>query len=141
MFAEYGFFNTQVGPESSGSADGLEYFRRIKDKGPSILYVPDVIAYHCLGDREITRESMLQRYRRVGYSLILAGVDRRNSIARIVWLECKIMVRYFKSLVFALTGNQSRKFKQQKKIAFYQGKIKGINSLVRSGVSSDGSQT
>jgi len=93
--------------------------------------VPDVIVYHCLLPENITKEALLRRYGSMGYSVVLAGIDPRNTGADIVRLGAKICFRFIRSLFFGLLRNEGKKFKQQKRIAFYKGKIKGIRSFAR----------
>jgi glycosyltransferase involved in cell wall biosynthesis len=136
VFRKYGFFDVRLGPGASGSAEDLEFFRRIRKEDLKILYVPDVIVYHCLLPENITKEALFKRYWSMGYSVILAGIDPRNKSTDIVRLCVKIVIRSIKSLLFGLLGNEAKKFKQQKRVALYKGKIKGIRSFPRDEVRS-----
>jgi len=131
VFKKYGYFDVRLGPGASGSAEDLEFYKRMKKHGLKILYVPDVIAYHCLLPENTTKAALLKRYRSMGYSVVIAGIDSGNTAGHILKHCVKLVSRYIKLFLYSFLRNETKKFKQQKRIALYKGKIRGIRSFAR----------
>lgn len=131
VFEKYGFFDVRLGPGAAGSAEDLEFFRRIENEGLHILYVPDVVVYHRIIKERLTKEALLDRYYKMGCGIMVSGIDSGNTHVEIIRLVWKILARSVKSFFYGLARSEIKKFKQMKKIALYKGKIRGIRSLAR----------
>jgi GT2 family glycosyltransferase len=131
VFEKYGFFDVRLGPGAAGAAEDLEFFRRMKNRGLTILYIPDVEVRHHISSERVTKSALFERSRAIGYSLTFSGIDPHHTLAHIPRLMSKIMLRFIKALLFRITRNEAREFKQRKKIACYKGKIMGIKNHAR----------
>ncbi len=131
VFEKYGYFDVRLGPGAAGSAEDLEFFKRIENEGLHIAYVPDVVVYHRIAKERLTKEALLDRYYKMGCGIMVSGIGSGHTHVEMIRLIWKILARSVKALFYGLARSEVKKFKQMKKIALYKGKIKGIRSLAR----------
>ena len=124
VFKEFGLFDTRFGPGASGSAEDVEFFRRLKGTGIKLLYVPGALVYHHLSQERFDRKALIDRYNKMGYSITLLENDHDGAFSRILKLHWKIAARFLKWAIYHLAKDEARNYRQQRKIAYYKGKIR-----------------
>jgi GT2 family glycosyltransferase len=140
VFDRYGLFDVRLGEGAAGRGEETELFRRMKESEIKTLYFPDVVVYHHLQKERLSKTFVLNRWYQTGYCLALLADNPKHRLWQIWKIRRKLLFRHLKRSLYSAMGNEIKRYKQEKRIHFYRGKLNALNSG-RSHIAPDGDLT
>jgi len=119
MFAKYGFFRTDLGPQPGSQIgnEDTEFGRRLLAAGERLYYEPSAVVYHPVHDDRLQKRYFLTRFFDTGRAIIresrpgpeILGISRRCfTVIRLISTQLPIAV-----LQWLLTPSPERRFHQK----------------------------